>query len=137
MTLQLAGVKVAHPLLVVTNLSFPILVGTDILRAHSATMSFGNAVPLRLNARVCDVCLEQQTELSREFWCAPPAVCTTYPVTIPPRTTALVRVLVTPRNPAVAVSRCRASRIGNFQARVRDDANSVRTSRRHLLRCDR
>ena len=37
--LQLAGVEVAHPLLGVTDLSFPILVGTDILRAHSATMS--------------------------------------------------------------------------------------------------
>ena len=48
--LQLTGVKVAHPLLVVTNLSFPIIVGTDILRTHSATMSLGDAVPLRLNA---------------------------------------------------------------------------------------
>ena len=65
--LQLGGIEVAHPLLVVTDLSFPIFVGTDILRAHSATMSFGDAVPLRLNARVCNVCLEQPTELSCEF----------------------------------------------------------------------
>ena len=43
--LQLAGDEVAHPLLVVTDLSFPIFVGTDILPAHSATMSLGDAVP--------------------------------------------------------------------------------------------
>ena len=47
---QLAGVEVAHSLLVITDLSFPILVGTYILRAHSATMSLGNEVPLRFNA---------------------------------------------------------------------------------------
>ena len=96
MPLQLDGVEVAHPLLVVTDLSFAILVGTDILRAHSATMYLGDAVPLRLNARVCDVCLEQRTELSRDFWRATPTVCTTDPVTIPPRTAALVRVRVSP-----------------------------------------
>ena len=78
----------------------------DIMRAHSATMSLGNAVPLQYNARVCDVCLEQRTELSREFWCAPPAVCTTDPVTIPSRTAALVRVRVPSeiqQSPSVAV----------------------------------
>lgn len=44
--LQLAAVKIAHPLLVVTDLSFPILLGTDILPAHLATMSLKDAVPL-------------------------------------------------------------------------------------------
>ena len=100
-------VEVAHPLLVVTDLSFPILVGTDILRAHSATMSLGDVVPFRLNARVCDVCLEQRTELLREYLCAPFAVCTTDPVTIPPRTAALVQERVPPpeiqQSPSIAV----------------------------------
>ena len=62
--LQLAGVNMAHPLLVVTNISFPLLISTDIMQAHPATMFFWKSSFASIKARVCDMCLEQQTELS-------------------------------------------------------------------------
>ena len=36
---RLVNVDVVHPLLVVSNLAFPLLVGTDILRPDEATLS--------------------------------------------------------------------------------------------------
>ena len=45
-TVQLVYIEVAHPFLVVSDLYFPILVRTGILREHSATMFLGNAIPL-------------------------------------------------------------------------------------------
>ena len=125
--LQLAGVEVAHPLLVLTDLSFPILVIADILREYSATMSLGDGVSLRLNARVCDVFLEQRTELSREFWC-PPSRLHDRSGNDPPSRCCSRPSKSSPRNPAVAVYRCRTSRIGNSYVRVRNAAGSVRTS---------
>ena len=44
--LQLSGVEVTHPLFVVSNLPYPVLVGTDILRLHQATVSFGDGCSL-------------------------------------------------------------------------------------------
>ena len=38
--LQIVGVEIAHPLLVVQNLAFPLLIGADILRPHAAAMLF-------------------------------------------------------------------------------------------------
>ena len=46
-----------HPLLVVSNQPYPVLVGTDILLAHQATVSFENGCSLQLRAGVCNVCL--------------------------------------------------------------------------------
>ena len=43
--LQIAGVEVAHPLLVVSRLAFQILIGMDVLRPHSATMLLGESMP--------------------------------------------------------------------------------------------
>ena len=45
MPLQLAGVEVRHHVLV-SNLPYPILVGTDILRSHQVTVSFGDGCSL-------------------------------------------------------------------------------------------
>ena len=44
-SLQIAGIKVAHPLLIVTNLSFLLLNGMDVLQPHAAKMSLGSAAP--------------------------------------------------------------------------------------------
>ena len=37
--LQIVGIKVTHPLLVVTNLSFPLLIGMNVLQPHAAKVS--------------------------------------------------------------------------------------------------
>ena len=56
--LQITGIEVAYPLLAVTNLSIPLLIGMDVLQPHAAKMSLGSAAPLEFSARVCDVCCE-------------------------------------------------------------------------------
>ena len=64
---QIAGVEVAHPLLVVSGLAFQILIGMDVLRTHSAAMLLDESVPFQLNTRICDICLERRTDLDRNF----------------------------------------------------------------------
>ena len=46
-------------MLVVANLLFPIIIGTDILRPHAATVSVGDSIFVRLNLRIFDIFLEQ------------------------------------------------------------------------------
>ena len=58
---KVAGVAVRHPLLVVENLAFPLIIGTDILRAHRAVLTLDESAPVRLRVRVCAVCCEQHT----------------------------------------------------------------------------
>ena len=61
--LQIAGVEVAHPFLVVSGLAFPILIGMDVLRPHSAGMLLGESVPFQLNMRISD--MSRTAHLSR------------------------------------------------------------------------
>ena len=92
--LQIAGVEVAHPLLVVQNLGFPLLVGADILRPHAAALLFGSATPVKLNARVCDVCLEQREDSEDKFQCATAIAFTAEAATVAPNSALLVCVRV-------------------------------------------
>ena len=91
---QIAGVDIAHPLLVVSRLSFQILIGMEVLRPYSAEMLLGESVPFQLNTRICDICIERRTDLDRNFWSAPSTVCTTVPISIQPRTATIVQVRV-------------------------------------------
>ena len=59
---EVAGVSVHHPLLVVAGLAFPFLIGTDILRAHGAVLKLDESAPVRQRIRECAVCHEQSTE---------------------------------------------------------------------------
>ena len=69
--LEIAGVEVAQPLHVVSNMPFPILSGTDTLRRHDSTVILEDECPLQLHTRVCEIRLEQRNELNfdprREF----------------------------------------------------------------------
>ena len=82
--IQLAGVTVAHNLLVFENLSFSILLGNDILRVNSATIFLGDAFLFEIKAQVGDICFKQQTELVCEFKSSPLIFCTTETITICP-----------------------------------------------------
>ena len=57
--LQIVGIELAHLLLIVTNLSFSLLIGINVLQPLGGKMSLGSAAPFELSARICDVCLEQ------------------------------------------------------------------------------
>ena len=58
---EVEGVAVRHPLLVVEGLAFPLIIGTDILRAQRAVLTLDESIPVQLRVRVCAVCVEQST----------------------------------------------------------------------------
>ena len=58
---EVAGVAVRYPLLVVEGLAFPLIIGTNILRAHRAVLTLDESAPVQLRVRVCAVCAEQRT----------------------------------------------------------------------------
>ena len=53
--IKIDGTAVRHPLLVVEVLAFPLLLGTDILRPHSAMLTLDESAPLRLRTCLCDI----------------------------------------------------------------------------------
>ena len=90
--LQIVGIEVAHPLLIVLNLLFSMLIGMDVLQPHAAKNSLGNAAPLKLSARVCDVCLEHRTNLSPSYRSLPTVACFAKSTTVAPKLASLVTV---------------------------------------------
>ena len=61
--LLIAGVEIAHSLLVVSELSFPILIVMDILQPHAATLPLGNSSTIQLNTEF--VMYDSSSKLSR------------------------------------------------------------------------
>ena len=90
--LRIADIEVAHPLLVVDNLSFSLLIGMDILDPHAANISLGGTREVQLEARVCDVCLEPRIPAKHEFITAPAVACTVEPMSIAANSAVIVRV---------------------------------------------
>ena len=90
--LEVAGVEVRHPLIVVESLAFPLLVGMDILRAHAATFSLGVPDSVHFQSRYCDVCLEPRDPEHPSFASSLAVACTTEAVTIKPMSASLVAV---------------------------------------------
>ena len=60
--LQIAGIEIAHPLLVITSLAFTLLIVMDILQPHAGKLSLSHAAQLELSVGLCDVCLEKLTD---------------------------------------------------------------------------
>ena len=86
--LEVAGTEIAHPLLVVRNLSCPLRIGTDILRPHEASVSVMCGDSDCLGVRVCDVCRECWPDPRRgeRIVCAgvsSAAVCASVPSQLP------------------------------------------------------
>ena len=73
--LLIAGFDVAHPLLVVSELPFAMLICMDVLRPHAASFSVCDSTSLQLHISVCAVCLERRAETKRESRKAPAVVC--------------------------------------------------------------
>ena len=57
---EVAEVVMNHPVLVVEGLAFPLIIGTDILRAHGALLTLDESAPVRLRVRECAVCREER-----------------------------------------------------------------------------
>ena len=91
-SVKVAGVTVHHPLLVVEGFAFPLLIGTDILRAHNAVLTFDENAPVRLQNRECPICREQRTDSPASLLPALLTACAACSVVIEPCTAAFIRV---------------------------------------------
>lgn len=91
---EFAGTAVQHPLLVVEELAFPLLIGTDILQLHGAMFKLDETVPLRLRVPVCDVCCVQRTDLPADPPRVPLTACAATKAVFEPCTSAFIRVRV-------------------------------------------
>lgn len=54
----ISGVEVRHPLIVVEELAYPLLIGIDVLRPHCAIFELGTLYVVRLKLDRCLVCVE-------------------------------------------------------------------------------
>ena len=89
---EVAGVTVHHPLLVVEGLAFPLLIGTDILCAHGAVLTLDETAPVRLRNRECSICREQRTDSPAAPPSVPLTACAACSAVIEPCTAAFIRV---------------------------------------------
>ena len=94
--LQIDRFEFAHLLLIVSNHFFPLLIGMDVLQSHAAKMSLGSASPLDLSPRVCDVYLEQRTNLSPSYRSSPTVACVAESTTVASKSASLVTVRLPP-----------------------------------------
>ena len=88
---EVAGVTVHHPLLVVEGLACPLLIGTDILRAHGAVLTHDKTAIVRLRNRECSICREQRTELPVVSFSAPLSACGACSAVTEPCTAEFIR----------------------------------------------
>ena len=52
---QIAGAEVSHPLLLVTDLPFSLLIKINVLRLNVAKLAFEGVSPLQFGVRVCSI----------------------------------------------------------------------------------
>ena len=89
---DVAGVTVHHPLLVVEGLAFSLLIGTDILRATGAVLTLDETAPVRLRNPECSICREQRTDSPAALPLTPLTACSACSIVIEPCTAAFIRV---------------------------------------------
>ena len=90
--LQIAKIEIARTLLVVTNLSFSLLIEMDVLQPHAPKMSLESATPFELSARVCDVGLQLRTNPNPSYRSAPAVACVAESTIVAPKSVSLVPV---------------------------------------------
>ena len=92
-----SDVEVRHPLVVVNQLTFPLLLASDILKPHCAIIKLGNPDVVLFQVDRCPVCVEARVpfELQRDATAAvasvssdttlPPDAASRVPVSLPPQ----------------------------------------------------
>ena len=66
MTVDIAGVEVRHPLIVIDDLASAILIGMDVLRPHKAITVTGASDVVRLQLDSCPVSIEERTSVTTQ-----------------------------------------------------------------------
>ena len=65
-TVDIAGLEVRHPFIVVDELAYLILIGIDVLRPHEAITVTGAADVVLLQLDSCPVCIEERTSVTKQ-----------------------------------------------------------------------
>ena len=94
--IEISGVEVLHPLVVVEHLAFPLLIGMDVLCPHNANFVLGSPDSVRLLAPLCEVCLETRSPDDPKFCEQPAVVSTLGVVNLKPFCAATISVRVPP-----------------------------------------
>ena len=92
---EVAGVTVHPPLLVVASLAFSIFIGTDFLRRHGAVLTLNETAPVKLRNRECTICREKRINSFAAPPLAPLTACAACSAVIEPCTTEFIHVRAT------------------------------------------
>ena len=89
--LIIARTQVRHPVIVVEDFSFPILLGINILGPHDAQLGVGSSSSIRLDVKRCRVCDEERS-LATHLSSIPTVAVVCEDVSLQPCAAALVTV---------------------------------------------
>ena len=97
MTVDIAGVEVRHPLIVVDELAYPILIGMDVLRPHEAITMTGASDVVRLQLDSCPVCIKERTSVTTQREVVGAVASIFADTTLPPHAASRVQVRLPPK----------------------------------------
>ena len=88
----ISDVEVRHPLIVVNELAYPLLIGTDVHRPHRANFELGNPDVVQLKLDRCRVCVEERLPDATPRVIVGVVASTLADTTLPPHTASRVQV---------------------------------------------
>ena len=87
----ISEVEVRHPLIVVDELAYPLLIGTNVLRTHRAIFELGAFDVVRLKLDWCSVCIEERLPDATPRVIVGAVASTLADTTLPPHTASRVQ----------------------------------------------
>ena len=97
MTVDIAAVEVRHPLIIVEELAYPILIGMNVLRPHEAITVTGASEIVRLHLESCLVCIEEHTSVKTQQEVVGAVASILTDTTLPPHAASRVKVCLPPK----------------------------------------
>ena len=88
----ISDVEVRHPLIVVDELAYPLLIGTDVVRPHRAIFKLSAPDVVRLKLDRCSVCIEERLPDATPRVIVGAVASTIADTTLPPHTARRVEV---------------------------------------------
>ena len=88
----ISDVEVRNPLIVVNKLAYPLLIGTDVVRPHSAIFELGTPDVVRLKLDRCSVCIKKRLPDATPHVIVKAIASTLADTTLPPHTASRVQV---------------------------------------------
>ena len=96
-TVVVSDIVVRHPLIVVDELAYPLLIGTNVLRPHRAIFELGAPDVVRLKLDRCSVCVEERLPDATPRVIFKAVASTRADKTLPPHTASGGQVCLPPK----------------------------------------